>query len=118
MGDERLGDLDRVGRGALPDIVRDDPEREATVVRDRWVLADPADEDLVATGGIGRQRVAMAGWIVDDHEAGDRGEQRTGTIRSEWLTKTGTRTAVHEMRNSGNPRILRFSVTTFHSSFV
>src|SRR6185295_5865610 len=37
---------------------------------------------------------------------------------SEWLTKTGTRTAVQEMRSSGRCRILRLSVTTFHSSFV
>ena len=39
-------------------------------------------------------------------------------IASEWLTKTGIRTAVHEMRSSGRPRILRFSLTTFHSSLV
>src|SRR6185437_15573426 len=31
----------------------------------------------------------------------------------EWLTKTGTRTAVHEMRRSGRCRILQLSVTTF-----
>ncbi len=37
---------------------------------------------------------------------------------SEWLTNTGTRTAVHETRRSGRCRILRLSVTTFHSSFV
>ena len=37
---------------------------------------------------------------------------------SEWLTKTGIRTAVHERRRSGSCRILRLSVTTFHSSFV
>ena len=38
---------------------------------------------------------------------------------SEWLvTNTGIRTAVHEIRRSGRWRILRLSVTTFHSSFV
>ena len=37
---------------------------------------------------------------------------------SEWATKTGTRTAVHETRSSGRCRILRLSLTTFHSSFV
>ena len=31
---------------------------------------------------------------------------------------TGTRTAVHETRRSGRCRILRLSVTTFHSSLV
>ena len=37
---------------------------------------------------------------------------------SEWLKKTGTRTAVQETRRSGRWRILRLSVTTFHSSLV
>src|SRR6266511_5019635 len=37
---------------------------------------------------------------------------------SEWLTKTGTRTAVQLIRRSGRWRILRVSWTTFHSSLV
>ena len=42
---QELGDLDGVGRGALAQVVADDPQVEAAVVR--GVAADAADEDLV-----------------------------------------------------------------------
>ena len=50
--------------------------------------------------------------------AGVIGARVSTWTASEWLMNTGTRTAVHEMRRSGRWRILRLSVTTFHSSFV
>ena len=40
-GDERLGDLDRVRRRALAEVVADDPEREAAAVGDRTSSAGP-----------------------------------------------------------------------------
>ena len=42
---EQLGDLDRVERRALAQIVADDPQAEA--VLDRRILADAADEGRV-----------------------------------------------------------------------
>ena len=43
-----LGELDGVERGALQEVVADDPEVEALRVTE--VLADAADDDLVAAG--------------------------------------------------------------------
>ena len=52
-------------------------------------------------------------------ELGQRVGARVSTwTASEWATKTGTRTAVHDTRRSARWRILRLSSTTFHSSFV
>ena len=45
-GEEQLGDLDRVQRRALAQVVAGDEEREAVV--DGRVLADPPDENVVA----------------------------------------------------------------------
>ena len=41
LAPEQLGDLDRVERRALAEIVADDPQRQAVV--DRRILADAAD---------------------------------------------------------------------------
>ena len=84
---EDLGDLDGVGRGALAQVVRDDPEGEPAAVRDRHVAPDPPDEDLVAPGGLGRQRVVVLGGIVLDHDARDGREQLAGPIRRDRLAR-------------------------------
>ena len=52
-----LGDLDGVGGGSLAEVVADAPEEKG--VGSAQVLADPADEDVVLAGGIGRQRIAL-----------------------------------------------------------
>src|SRR4249919_678624 len=45
---EQLRHLDGVGRRALAQVVADDPEVEAALMR--GVAADPADQDLVSAG--------------------------------------------------------------------
>src|SRR4029077_10888531 len=65
-------------------------------------------------------------WTTTPLTAAKSSRARSGVIgsrvstwtASEWLTNTGMRTAVQEMRSSGRPRILRSSETTFHSSLV
>ena len=84
---QELGELDRVGRGALAQVVADDPEREPAVVGDARVLADAADVDLVGAGGLGRERVGRGRRVVLDHDAGDRGEQRPGAVRRDRLAR-------------------------------
>ena len=109
--DEQLGDLDGVGRGALAQVVGDDPEVERALVA--GVAADAADEDVVAAGGVDRHRVAAARRVVDDGHAGRRGEQLARALRararsrvstltaSEWPVTTGTRTQVALTRIDG-----------------
>ena len=48
---------------------------------DRRIAPHPADEDLVATRGLDRQRVDMAGGIVLDDDPGHGREQLAGTLR-------------------------------------
>ena len=84
--DERLRDLHGVGRRALAQVVRDHPERQAPVVRDRRVLAHPADEDLVGARGLGRQRVDVRRRVVLDHDALDGREQLARTVRRDRVT--------------------------------
>ena len=81
--DEHLGDLDRVRRGALAEVVADDPEGEPAVVRDRRVLADAPDEDLVAArrprSPADRSRSTGSSWTTTP---GDRGEQLARPVRA------------------------------------
>jgi CubicO group peptidase (beta-lactamase class C family) len=58
--EQHLGDLDRVERGALAQVVADHEQREA--VRDRAVLAHAADEHRVGAG-----RVERVGDLGHDH---------------------------------------------------
>ena len=84
---EQLGDLDGVGRGALAQVVADDPEVEAALVR--GVAADPADQHLVAPGGVGGERVdAVAGRVHDD-DAGRAGEQLAALLGREVASRSG-----------------------------
>ena len=71
--DEELGDLDGVRGRALAQVVADDPEVQAALVR--GVAADPADEHLVAARRVGRERVDALGRVVEDDDARCRGEQ-------------------------------------------
>src|SRR6476661_687970 len=64
-GEELLGDLDGVEGRALAQVVADDEEHEALALRGGLVGADPADEDLVAAGGLER-----VGHVGDDDAGG------------------------------------------------
>jgi hypothetical protein len=65
--DDDFGDLHRVERRALQDVVRDDPQVEA--VRDRPVLADAADERLAAAADLGGRREVLLLLADDDARA-------------------------------------------------
>src|SRR5215203_4120635 len=54
---QNLGNLHRIGGGALEQVVADDPHLQAAVVG--GIAPQAADEDLVATGGGERGRVAV-----------------------------------------------------------
>ena len=45
---QQLGDLDGIGGGPLAEVVADNPEVEAALVR--GIAADATDQDLVAAG--------------------------------------------------------------------
>ena len=63
-----LGDLHGVGGGALAEVVADAPEEQG--VGAVQVLADPADEDVVAAGGGGGQGITSSAGVVEDDQAG------------------------------------------------
>src|SRR3954471_11684450 len=65
---EQLGDLDRVERGALPQIVGDAPEVEA--VLDGRVLADAADVGGIFADRLDRRDVSAVLALVYEHDAG------------------------------------------------
>ena len=73
MGDQQLSDLDGVRRGTLPQVVADAPERQAVLARD--IFADSADERSVVVVARARHRVKLIVDVVDDLEAGRRGEK-------------------------------------------
>ena len=66
--EELLGDLDRVGRRPFAEVVADTPKQQA--VRSAEILADPADEDLVAVRGGGGKRIRLRGGVVDHDQTG------------------------------------------------
>ena len=74
---EQLRDLDRVQRRALAQVVAGDEEREA--VLDRRVLADPADEHVVAARGAARRRELL------ERDARRAGEDRGRLLGGERL---------------------------------
>src|SRR3546814_13070965 len=64
----QFGDLDRVQRRTLADVVRDYPQVEPALVRQ--VLADAADENRVVARGVrDRRRIAAVGGLVDHFHA-------------------------------------------------
>jgi aspartate-semialdehyde dehydrogenase len=65
---QQLGQLDRVGGGALAQVVRDDPQVERALVA--GVAANAPDVHLVSAGGVDRLRVRSVVRIVDDRHAG------------------------------------------------
>ena len=64
---EQLGDLHRVERGALAQIVGDDPQIQA--VRHGRIAADAADIDRVLARGFDRRDIAFIGAVIDDDDA-------------------------------------------------
>ena len=65
---KQLGDLHRVERRALAEIVADDPEAEA--VLDRRVLADPADIGRIVADALDRRHVTAVLMLIDNQHAG------------------------------------------------
>ena len=122
-----LGDLHGVGRRALAEVVADAPEEQGVGAVE--VLANPADEDLVAVRGGGGQGIgAFAGSSTTTRPgafaqtaraaSGVIGRSVSIRIDSLWLYRTGTRTHVGQTSIESSPMILRVSFTIFISSFV
>src|ERR687891_2603771 len=82
---QQLGDLDGVGGGALAEVVANDPEVQAAVVR--GVTADAADEHVVAAGGVDGGGVDRVGGVVHDHHAGRLGEQLAALLGREGVAR-------------------------------
>ena len=65
--DDRLGDLHRVERRALQQVVGHDPQRQP--VLDRRVLADARDVGRELARRLDRRHVAAGLALIDDHDA-------------------------------------------------
>ena len=68
-GQEPLGDLDRVQRRTLPDLVAADEERRAARARHALIHADPPDEHIVAGGDTGAKIARAKGVSLADLQA-------------------------------------------------
>ena len=78
---QQLGQLDRVGGGALAQVVGDDPHvQRALMAR---VAPDAPDEHVVLAGRVDRKRVERRVGIVKDGHAGRGGEQLAGALGGE-----------------------------------
>ena len=93
---EQLRQLHGVRRGALAQVVGDDPEVERALVA--GVAANPADQDLVAAGGLDRHRETRRAGLVDDLDAGRRGEQLARPLGLERLARLD----VYRLRVAGD----------------
>ena len=91
---ELLGELDRVRRGALEQVVRDHPHLQPALVR--RVAAQAADEHVVAAGGAGGGRVG----VDRASRPGHRREQRARLLDLERLA----RLQVDRLRVRGDDR--------------
>ena len=75
---QQLGDLDGVQGGALAQVVRDAPQRQA--VLDGRVVADAADEDReLALAFLGRHVAAVLA-LIDDDDAGRLAQDVAGLV--------------------------------------
>src|SRR3546814_12895172 len=84
----QFGDLDRVQRRTLADVVRDYPQVEPALVRQ--VLADAADEDrVVARGGRDRRRIAAVGGLGGPPPAPPGLEERARPARGGLVAGVG-----------------------------
>jgi len=114
---QQLGDLDRIEGRPLADLVATEPELQGILIAE--VLADAADGDRIAAGDIRGHREAVGLEILDQLDAGGSRQQlplKAMFTASEWALSTGTRTQVAVSRRSGQPMILRVSLTIFSSS--
>ena len=78
---QQLGHLHRVGGGSLAQVVADDPEVEAALVR--GVAADAADQHIVAALDVDRQRIGALARIVDHDQARGSREQLAAVLRAQ-----------------------------------
>src|SRR5881397_2790247 len=67
LASEQLGDLHGIERGALAEIVADDPQAEP--VLDRRIFTDPADEGRIVADAFDRRHVAARLALIDEHHA-------------------------------------------------
>ena len=65
---EQFGDLHRIERGTLAQIVADAPDVQA--IFDRWILADVTDEGCAVTNAFDRRDIAFVLALIDQHDAG------------------------------------------------
>jgi cellulose synthase/poly-beta-1,6-N-acetylglucosamine synthase-like glycosyltransferase len=80
--DKELGELDRVGGGALAQVVRNHPQVEGALVG--RVVADAPDEDLVAPIGLQRRGIPVGGRFVQHGQPG-RAAQQLAALRGAQL---------------------------------
>ena len=123
--DHLLGDLHRIGGGALSQVVRHLPQPQTLAGQ---VLANASDQDLVVSGHACRGREYVVGGIVDDAarrgnrpgrgapSATESGRSVSTNMVAEWPTGTGTRTHVILTASSAIDRILRVSKSSLTSS--
>src|SRR3954468_18106772 len=76
---EQLGELHRVGGGALSEVVAHDPQVQAALVR--GVAADAAHQHLVAAGGVDGLRIDAVGGVVEHDDAREAAQQLAALIR-------------------------------------
>ena len=118
--EQQLGDLDRVQRGALAEVVAGEEEREP--VLDGRVAADPADEHVVAARRLAGRREVLdlrtLGAAASSPRAcsAESGRSVSTQTASACPTSTGTRTHVALIGSSGSSMIFRVSARSFDSS--
>ena len=80
-----LGDLDRIQRGALQQLVAGDEQRERMSGRIGKILANAADEDIVDARGFNGHREMVLLPVVDDFETRGLGQDVPRLIRRQFL---------------------------------
>ena len=123
-----FGDLDRVGGGALEQVVADDPHLQAARVR--GVAPQAADEDLVAAGARrapSGSRASPGRRPASGRAGRPAARAPASTLRSSRVSRSptpsascapGTRAQVTAILMLSSPRILRVSNIILRSSSV
>src|SRR3546814_6914947 len=90
---EKLGDLHRVERRALAEVVRHAPQGKA--VLHRRVLADPADEGGVIAHAFDRRDVAAILPLIDQHPARSLAQDRLRLLDRQRAFELAVRSEEH-----------------------
>ena len=120
LGEQQLGDLDRVQRRALAQVVADDEERQPVLGRRvargsgrRARRRRPPRRRASGTARAGSRARRRGSRSPARRESGSCVSSQTA---SAWPTSTGTRTQVALTGSAGSSRILRVSSRSFSSS--